>query len=188
MQPKDRDAVRAQLAKDLHRERNVTLVQLDQQRSKRGMSPGSLAALARHRKDTQLGGPKMRACKRCRQPAVRTSEFCKSHGGRMVLEKRERDNPKKGVYAPKAARRAVVRLMRSQQLPPGLIDNPTFRAIVQTVAPRSFGLPTVPGLTPPVRAQLALLCREMVLAWLSATEGDFGPWTRALANARKLGF
>jgi hypothetical protein len=185
---KDRDAIRAQLAKDQHRERNVTLVQLDQQKSKRGQHPNSRAALEKHRAGTQLGGPNLRRCKRCKQPAVRTSDYCKSHGGRMALEKRERDNPTKGIYAPKAARRALVRLMRKQQLPSGLIDQAVFRAILQTVTPRSFGLPTVQGLTPIHRAQLALLCREMVLAWLSAQESDWGPWTRAMAKARKLGF
>ncbi len=82
-----------------------------------------------------------------------------------------------------------MRLLRAQQVPQALLDNPTFRGIIQVVTPRSFGLPSDLTIRPDVRAQLALLSREMVMAWQAVQEeGIWDGWVRAVEKARKLGF
>jgi hypothetical protein len=155
-----------------------------------------LATLERVRGDTLIH--KQRKCAKpggCKQPAVRDCDFCVHHGGRSLVLARRMSDPswRPGKYA--AMRVVLSRAVSEGTLPPELSQNPTFREILQLAcfqnsAPK--GMPDQRGHPERTaffsrRKQARIALNELLVGWAAIQDGDFGPWTRALQNARNMG-
>jgi|GEM_PF-5309368 len=154
-------------------------------KKRQNTSERSLAALAVHRKGTQIGGPNARYCSRCRRLAVRGMKVCYFHGGAKTAVQRKKDKGLRAVDATRRIKRNAYYLMRDGLLPDGLVKHPAFVATWKVATTFTAG-----GGLEKVRRKRAcgMLLHELVRSWtLMERDGNHAVWAEAVRKAKVLG-
>lgn len=154
----------------------------------KGSHPRSAAALDAHRKGTQLGGPNIRTCSRCRRLAVKGRNVCYFHGGAETVKARKRAKGEPVGSAAATARHEVKKLIRSDALPFALTQEALYRAAHEGARVRLTELPEFDRSALVHKQACSLLLWEAVRGWMIRHEtGDPLPWAEAVRKGRALG-
>lgn len=154
-----------------------------------GPSQVSLDALAAHRGDTQIGGPKTRRCAKCARLAMKDHKLCYWH-----RPQREREAVRRAKGEPVARTHVVAKrnwrnLVRVGGVPMELVAQPVFGVVAIEIEKILAEMRTGDKSRVHVLKTLYVLRLELVRAWLVASNQDqpvVQPWLDVVQKIRSL--